>query len=104
MSSACKSPGFNKQLITWARSAVLSLIALLISSQCLASTEVTLQLKWRHQFQFAGYYAAKMQGYFKEQGLEVNFKEVALGETAVNAVTSGQAEYGIADSSLVCRG
>ncbi|MEY3759497.1 MAG: hypothetical protein RIR39_988, partial [Pseudomonadota bacterium] len=26
--------------------------------------QVTLQLKWTHAFQFAGYYAAKEQGYY----------------------------------------
>ncbi len=33
---------------------------------------VTLQLKWKHQFQFAGYYAAKEKGFYKDAGLEVN--------------------------------
>ncbi|MBE0648068.1 MAG: hypothetical protein IH596_09810, partial [Bacteroidales bacterium] len=34
------------------------------------STEVTvkLQLKWKHQFQFAGYYAAIEQGYYRDEG------------------------------------
>lgn len=32
---------------------------------------VTLQLKWKHQFQFAGYYAALEQGFYREAGLAV---------------------------------
>ncbi|WP_292754556.1 ABC transporter substrate-binding protein, partial [Methylophaga sp. UBA4502] len=41
-----------------------------------ASTEsVTLQLKWRHQFQFAGYYAAIQQGYFQQEDLQVTLRE-----------------------------
>ena len=36
-----------------------------------AAEKVSLQLKWFHQFQFAGYYAAKAQGYYAEEGLEV---------------------------------
>src|SRR5881394_3140482 len=39
-----------------------------------AATKVTLQLKWVTQAQFAGYYAAKAKGYYKQQGLDVNIK------------------------------
>jgi ABC-type nitrate/sulfonate/bicarbonate transport system substrate-binding protein len=35
--------------------------------------KVKLFLKWDHQFQFAGYYAAKEKGIFKKYGLEVEF-------------------------------
>ncbi len=31
-----------------------------------AAETVVLQLKWRHQFQFAGYYAAVAQGYYRD--------------------------------------
>jgi ABC-type nitrate/sulfonate/bicarbonate transport system substrate-binding protein len=33
-----------------------------------ALDKVRLQLKWYHQFQFAGYYAALQQGYYEEAG------------------------------------
>jgi signal transduction histidine kinase len=36
---------------------------------------VSLQLKWLHQFQFAGYYAAVAQGYYRAAGLEVELRE-----------------------------
>jgi NitT/TauT family transport system substrate-binding protein len=35
---------------------------------------VTLQLKWLHQAQFAGYYVAEENGYFAEEGLKVDIK------------------------------
>src|SRR5689334_6754407 len=35
---------------------------------------VTLQLKWRPQFQFAGYYMADQLGYYRKQGLHVRIK------------------------------
>ena len=35
---------------------------------------VSLQLKWLHQAQFAGYYVAEEKGYFAEEGLEVDIK------------------------------
>ena len=36
-----------------------------------AAERVTIQLEWQHQFQFAGYYAAQDQGYYRDAGLEV---------------------------------
>ncbi|MDP8903988.1 MAG: ABC transporter substrate-binding protein [Chloroflexota bacterium] len=35
-------------------------------------TEVSLQLQWEPQAQFAGYFAADREGYYAEEGLEVN--------------------------------
>ncbi|MCF8453688.1 MAG: ABC transporter substrate-binding protein, partial [Pedobacter sp.] len=32
---------------------------------------IKLQLKWLHQFQFAGYYAAKEKGFYKDAGFDV---------------------------------
>lgn len=52
---------------------VASWFTLLGSSLVTAATpdRVTLQLKWTHQFQFAGYYAAVAQGYYREADLDV---------------------------------
>ena len=61
---------------------------------------VSLQLKWFHQFQFAGYYAAKEKGYYAEQGLDVNFIERSHEINVVDQVISGVAQYGIEDSGL----
>ncbi len=67
-----------------------------------ASTEsVTLQLKWRHQFQFAGYYAAIQQGYYQQEGLQVTLRERPPGISVVSEVSSGRAEYGIGGVGLL---
>lgn len=67
-----------------------------------SSTEqVTLQLKWLHQFQFAGYYAAIDQGYYQEAGLEVTLREAVQGEEPAEHVLAGRAEFGVAASDLV---
>ena len=47
---------------------------------------VTLQLKWKHQFQFAGYYAAAEKGYYREAGLDVKIVEAQAGRDAVDVV------------------
>ena len=65
------------------------------SSQAQALTKVRLQLKWVTQAQFAGYYAAAAQGYYKDQGLDV---EIKVGGPDINpeqVVASGGADFGI---------
>ena len=46
----------------------------LTSLPALAQDEVTLQLKWVTQAQFAGYYVAKEQGFYEEEGLDVTIQ------------------------------
>ncbi|HEY0907252.1 MAG TPA: ABC transporter substrate-binding protein, partial [Methylophilus sp.] len=66
-----------------------------------ANESVRLQLKWHHQFQFAGYYAAKWQGYYQDEGLDVDIIEGHAQRPPLQSVLHGQAEYGIADSDLL---
>ena len=63
--------------------------------------KVRLQLKWFHQFQFAGYYAAIQQGYYAEEGLDVELLERDLNKSVANQVLDGESEYGIGDSGLL---
>jgi ABC-type nitrate/sulfonate/bicarbonate transport system substrate-binding protein len=64
-------------------------------------TRVVLQLRWLHAFQFAGYYAAKAQGYYREAGLDVVFAEGSPGQSPVDEVTSGRAQYGVGNSEIL---
>ena len=66
-----------------------------------ALTEVTVQLKWFHQFQFAGYYAAQEKGYYRDEGLRVKLLERNLEKSSIRSVLDGDAMYGVADSGLV---
>lgn len=66
-----------------------------------AGEKITLQLKWTHAFQFAGYYAALEKGYYQAQGLEVTLAEARPGHDPVDAVLSKQAQYGVGTSSLM---
>ncbi|MEI7893806.1 MAG: diguanylate cyclase [Myxococcales bacterium] len=61
---------------------------------------VTLQLKWRHQFQFAGYYAAAEKGYYRQAGLEVALVEARADRDPVQSVLGGGASFGVATSEL----
>ncbi len=62
---------------------------------------VAIQLRWFHQFQFAGYYAAKEKGFYAEEGLDVILKERNPDKGYIQSVLDGDAQYGIADAGLV---
>ena len=66
-----------------------------------ALDEVTLQLKWRHQFQFAGYYAAIAKGYYEEAGLRVNLREATKDELPAVHVLEGRAEFGVGSTDVL---
>ena len=79
----------------------LGLLLALSGATAWASEPVTLQLKWRHAFQFAGYYAAKAQGYYREAGFDVSIREAQPGQNVVEEVVSGRAQFGVGTSSLL---
>ncbi len=60
-----------------------------------------MQLKWKHQFQFAGYYQALEQGFYRDAGLDVTIREGGPGIDAAEAVASGKADYGVCTSSVL---
>ena len=62
---------------------------------------VTLQLKWTHAFQFAGYYAAIEKGFYEQAGLSVNLLEATPGTEPVKIVVDGKADFGVGASSLL---
>lgn len=77
------------------------LLALCFCLPVHAQDKVTLQLKWHHQFQFAGYYAAKALGYYKDEGLDVSIKAVELNTNPAEEVLAGRAEFGVASTDLL---
>lgn len=62
---------------------------------------VRLQLKWHHQFQFAGYYAAVEKGFYADAGLDVTLLEGNPSIVYTDAVVSGAAEYGVNNTDLL---
>lgn len=62
---------------------------------------VVLQLTWYHEFQFAGYYAAQVKGFYAEEGLDVEIRQRDPNQLPVDAVLSGQADFGNATSDIV---
>jgi len=58
-------------------------------------TPVRVQLKWKNQAQFAGFYVAKANKYYEAAGLDVQLLEGGLDKPAIQAVVSGTAEFGV---------
>lgn len=79
------------------------LILLFIAKLSANENEVVLQLQWKHQFQFAGFYVAKEMGFYDEVGLDVTFKEYESSIDIVEDVISKKSTYGIGRSSLLLK-
>lgn len=62
---------------------------------------IRLQLRWNHQFQFAGFYAAIEKGYYTEAGLEVTLVEGGKGKNTIEEVINGNAQYGVTNAELL---
>jgi ABC-type nitrate/sulfonate/bicarbonate transport system substrate-binding protein len=47
---------------------VIASLVLAAAHPAAALDAVSIQLKWKHQFQFAGYYQALEQGFYRDAG------------------------------------
>ncbi|MGH8354592.1 MAG: ABC transporter substrate-binding protein [Pseudomonas sp.] len=68
----------------------------------LAADKLRLQLRWLHQFQFAGYYMALEKGFYQEAGLDVEILEGGpQARKPIDAMLAGEVDFAIANSGLV---
>ena len=82
--------------------------ALMLAWPAVALEKVSVQLKWKHQFQFAGLYAAIEKGYFREAGFEVTWqtRDLHADEPAWNIRTEHEqmfTQMGIPTKALIAR-
>ncbi len=63
--------------------------------------DITLQLNWLNQFQFAGYYVAKEKGFYKDVGLNVTINELKDKQELTNIIKDGKVDFAIGRSSLL---
>ncbi|TLS65985.1 response regulator [Mariprofundus erugo] len=66
-----------------------------IAMNATAGEKITLQLKWKHQFQFAGFYMALEKGYYRDAGLDVTLIEGGQGRSSIEHVAMNRAAYGV---------
>ena len=96
-----------KRVLSPGRWALVVLALALVCGPGLASgtekpaEKIVLALKWQHQFQFAGYYAAVKQGYYAREGLDVELITPDQEQFPLDFVLSGRAQYGVGSADLV---
>lgn len=84
----------------WAQYACAFLLLLPGLAQASLET-VRVQLKWAHQFQFAGYYVALENGYYRDAGFEVELLELLPGMSPIDQLIGGRADYAISDAGVL---
>lgn len=67
----------------------------LIANQAFAADELTLQLKWVTQAQFAGYYVALKNGYYDDEGLDVTIKPGGPDIAPTQVLAGGGADVAV---------
>lgn len=85
---------------------IISIVLLLLSGLPANALQpeleaITLQLDWKFQFEYAGFIAAKENGFYEELGLDVTLLEYQSGIDTVADVIKNKVTYGIHNSSLV---
>ena len=87
------------------RHIAISLLLFLCTSVSYAKEAVVLQLPWDHQFQFAGYYAADIMGFYADAGLDVTIKSSITDEKIFleppREVLTGRADFGIGSGDII---
>jgi len=80
---------------------IINITLLNISFGDTLNKNISLQLSWFNQFQFAGYYIAKEKGFYKEEGLNVNINPFKFGIDIPTGVNSGKFDFGIGRETLI---
>ena len=73
---------------------VIFIYSFLISKEL---KEVSLQLPWKYQFQFAGYILAKEKGFYKDIGLNVKLKEFDSTIDVIKELDENKIEKAVSD-------
>jgi NitT/TauT family transport system substrate-binding protein len=69
------------------------------------AAEQVLQLNWKPEPQFGGFYAAQLHGEFSRRGLDIRIEPGGAGTPTVQMVGSGRVDFGIvsADELVIAR-
>lgn len=83
---------------------ILFIVFFIININAFANNKtknISLQLQWKHAFQFAGYYIAKEKGYYEDIGLDVDIKEFKYGLDITHSVEMGVSTYGVGRPTII---
>src|SRR3990170_8664910 len=109
---ARRGKGAHMRGRTWAVAAGLLALTLLVAAACGGTTgggggttgggdcetvdEVSFQMQWYIQAQFAGYYAAQDQGFYADQCLDVTLVEGGVDIVPQQPLADGQVDFAVA--------
>lgn len=81
----------------------LALLISLLALNCPAKEiqPVSLQLLWKNQFQFAGYYMAKEKGFYAKEQLAVDIREYTQDTDIIGSVINHEADFAVGRSSIL---
>mgnify|MGYP005843209839 CR=1 FL=1 len=77
------------------------LFFLMLANILFAQENIKLQLQWKHQFEFAGFYAAKEKGFYEEAGLDVEFLQYDGNSKIVESILQNKAHFGLTYTSII---
>ena len=84
---------------------LILLMSIFLIGNAVAAEKVSLQLRWDHQFQFAGYYAAQWQGYYANAGFEIEIRSAIKPDgtiiSATQEVAKGHADFGVGAADIL---
>ena len=88
------------------RSFLLFLFAIFSSTQMLAQSAgsdqpLVLALNWKPEPQFGGFYAAQLQGYYRDNALDVKIIEGGSGTPTIQMLAAGKVDYAIVSADEV---
>ncbi len=65
------------------------------TKEAIPPDEVTLQLKWLHQAQFAGYYVAAQKGFYADENIAITINPGGFNVDYFDLLNSGQADFAV---------
>jgi NitT/TauT family transport system substrate-binding protein len=106
----CEHAG-RREAMTFGRRWIFGVITLMLAflaiSACTEKTipntldKITLQLKWVHQAQFAGFYVARENGFYKDEHIEIVFLPGGKDVDVLTTLINGKADFAVVSSELV---
>lgn len=79
----------------------LLVLFFLFIGKIFAQDNVSIQLLWKHQFEFAGYYIAKEKGFYEDVGINLEIKEIQPNINVSTEVRENRATFGIGRTGLL---
>ena len=86
---------------------LLAVIMVLLATSFVAIAaepdRISVQLKWLHDAQFAGFYVAGQRGLYESEGLEVELLPGGVSVDEIEVVASGERTFGVVAASALLR-